>query len=117
MSTAEEQGWVPATYLNSHSGTRDDLDLGASKAGEGKTLKCYEKHAHTHAHTHTQLIIVKIRAHTHTDTHTHFFPSGTKYNKTTQGLPHYLSVSCGQAHSPAPLAGEQPTDSDELKSI
>ncbi|CAL8391167.1 unnamed protein product [Arctogadus glacialis] len=34
VSTAEEQGWVPATYLNSHSGTRDDLDLGASKAGE-----------------------------------------------------------------------------------
>ncbi|XP_044071322.1 SH3 and PX domain-containing protein 2A-like isoform X2 [Siniperca chuatsi] len=34
VSTAEEQGWVPATYLNSHSGTRDDLELGASKAGE-----------------------------------------------------------------------------------
>lgn len=38
VSTAEEQGWVPATYLNSHSGTRDDLDLGASKSGEGKPL-------------------------------------------------------------------------------
>lgn len=38
VSTAEEQGWVPATYLNSHSGTRDDLELGASKAGEGKSL-------------------------------------------------------------------------------
>uniref|UniRef100_A0A3P9LZY2 SH3 and PX domain-containing protein 2A n=1 Tax=Oryzias latipes TaxID=8090 RepID=A0A3P9LZY2_ORYLA len=34
VSTAEEQGWVPATYLNSHSGTRDDLELGATKAGE-----------------------------------------------------------------------------------
>ncbi|XP_062286641.1 SH3 and PX domain-containing protein 2A isoform X2 [Scomber scombrus] len=34
VSTAEEQGWVPATYLNTHSGTRDDLELGASKAGE-----------------------------------------------------------------------------------
>ncbi|XP_075997898.1 SH3 and PX domain-containing protein 2A-like isoform X2 [Genypterus blacodes] len=34
VSTAEEQGWVPATYLNSNSGTRDDLELGASKAGE-----------------------------------------------------------------------------------
>ncbi|XP_046885705.1 SH3 and PX domain-containing protein 2A isoform X1 [Hypomesus transpacificus] len=34
VSTAEEQGWVPATYLNSHSGTRDDLELGASRAGE-----------------------------------------------------------------------------------
>lgn len=34
VSTAEEQGWVPATYLNSHSGTRDDLELGASKVGE-----------------------------------------------------------------------------------
>uniref|UniRef100_A0A3P9PC13 SH3 and PX domain-containing protein 2A n=1 Tax=Poecilia reticulata TaxID=8081 RepID=A0A3P9PC13_POERE len=31
VSTAEEQGWVPATYLNSHNGTRDDLELGASK--------------------------------------------------------------------------------------
>lgn len=38
VSTAEEQGWVPATYLNSHSGTRDDLELGASKAGEGKLV-------------------------------------------------------------------------------
>ncbi|XP_034041649.1 SH3 and PX domain-containing protein 2A-like isoform X2 [Thalassophryne amazonica] len=34
VSTAEEQGWVPATYLNAHSGTRDDLELGASKTGE-----------------------------------------------------------------------------------
>ncbi|KAK2921785.1 SH3 and PX domain-containing protein 2A-like isoform X2 [Channa argus] len=34
VSTAEEQGWVPATYLNPHSGTRDDLELGASKVGE-----------------------------------------------------------------------------------
>nr|XP_015800369.2 SH3 and PX domain-containing protein 2A isoform X1 [Nothobranchius furzeri] len=34
VSTAEEQGWVPATYLNSHSGTRDDLEVSASKAGE-----------------------------------------------------------------------------------
>uniref|UniRef100_A0A665XB17 SH3 and PX domain-containing protein 2A n=1 Tax=Echeneis naucrates TaxID=173247 RepID=A0A665XB17_ECHNA len=34
VSTAEEQGWVPATYLNSHSGTRDDLEVGASRAGE-----------------------------------------------------------------------------------
>ncbi|XP_072292388.1 SH3 and PX domain-containing protein 2A-like isoform X2 [Eucyclogobius newberryi] len=34
VSTAEEQGWVPATYLNSQSGTRDDLELGASKSGE-----------------------------------------------------------------------------------
>ncbi|XP_077351994.1 SH3 and PX domain-containing protein 2A-like isoform X2 [Festucalex cinctus] len=34
VSTSEEQGWVPATYLNSHSGTRDDLEVGASKSGE-----------------------------------------------------------------------------------
>uniref|UniRef100_A0A3B4AJ21 Uncharacterized protein n=1 Tax=Periophthalmus magnuspinnatus TaxID=409849 RepID=A0A3B4AJ21_9GOBI len=27
VSTSEEQGWVPATYLDSQSGTRDDLDL------------------------------------------------------------------------------------------
>ncbi|XP_047207306.1 SH3 and PX domain-containing protein 2A-like isoform X4 [Girardinichthys multiradiatus] len=38
VSTAEEQGWVPATYLNSHNGTRDDLELGASKAGEEKYI-------------------------------------------------------------------------------
>lgn len=37
VSTAEEQGWVPATYLNTHSNTRDDLELGASKSGEGKS--------------------------------------------------------------------------------
>lgn len=35
VSTAEEQGWVPATYLDSQSGTRDDLDLGTSRTGEG----------------------------------------------------------------------------------
>uniref|UniRef100_A0A672JCF2 SH3 and PX domain-containing protein 2A n=1 Tax=Salarias fasciatus TaxID=181472 RepID=A0A672JCF2_SALFA len=34
VSTSEEQGWVPATYLNSNSGTRDDSEVGASKAGE-----------------------------------------------------------------------------------
>nr|XP_057933416.1 SH3 and PX domain-containing protein 2A isoform X2 [Doryrhamphus excisus] len=33
VSTAEEQGWVPATYLDSQSGTRDDLDLGTSRTG------------------------------------------------------------------------------------
>uniref|UniRef100_A0A672Z613 SH3 and PX domains 2Aa n=1 Tax=Sphaeramia orbicularis TaxID=375764 RepID=A0A672Z613_9TELE len=27
VSTSEEQGWVPATYLDSQNGTRDDLDL------------------------------------------------------------------------------------------
>uniref|UniRef100_A0A672MYG3 SH3 and PX domains 2Aa n=1 Tax=Sinocyclocheilus grahami TaxID=75366 RepID=A0A672MYG3_SINGR len=37
VSTAEEQGWVPATYLDSQSGTRDDLDLGTSRSGEGRT--------------------------------------------------------------------------------
>uniref|UniRef100_A0A3B4Y7L2 SH3 and PX domain-containing protein 2A n=1 Tax=Seriola lalandi dorsalis TaxID=1841481 RepID=A0A3B4Y7L2_SERLL len=34
VSTAEEQGWVPATYLDSQNGTRDDLDLGTSRTGE-----------------------------------------------------------------------------------
>uniref|UniRef100_A0A4W5NPG0 SH3 and PX domain-containing protein 2A n=1 Tax=Hucho hucho TaxID=62062 RepID=A0A4W5NPG0_9TELE len=34
VSTAEEQGWVPATYLNTHSNTRDDLELGTSKSRE-----------------------------------------------------------------------------------
>ncbi|KAM9454783.1 SH3 and PX domain-containing protein 2A isoform 5-T5 [Clarias gariepinus] len=34
VSTAEEQGWVPATYLDAQTGTRDDLDLGTSRSGE-----------------------------------------------------------------------------------
>ncbi|KAM9313912.1 SH3 and PX domain-containing protein 2A [Pholidichthys leucotaenia] len=34
VSTAEEQGWVPATYLESQNRTRDDLDLGTSRTGE-----------------------------------------------------------------------------------
>ncbi|KYO40621.1 SH3 and PX domain-containing protein 2A isoform X2 [Alligator mississippiensis] len=34
VSTAEEQGWVPATYLESQNGTRDDSDINTSKAGE-----------------------------------------------------------------------------------
>ncbi|KAF7216641.1 transcript variant X2, partial [Nothobranchius furzeri] len=34
VSTSEEQGWVPATYLDSQNGTRDDLDLGTSRTGE-----------------------------------------------------------------------------------
>ncbi|XP_024658492.2 SH3 and PX domain-containing protein 2A isoform X3 [Maylandia zebra] len=34
VSTAEEQGWVPATYLDSQNGTRDDLDLGTSRTVE-----------------------------------------------------------------------------------
>lgn len=62
VSTAEEQGWVPATYLNSHSGTRDDLELGASKAGEGKSLHTLLplKHNLTHSviHPHTDATLV-----------------------------------------------------------
>ncbi|NWQ72777.1 SPD2A protein, partial [Columbina picui] len=34
VSTAEEQGWVPATYLESQNGTRDDSDINTSKLGE-----------------------------------------------------------------------------------
>ncbi|XP_062866784.1 SH3 and PX domain-containing protein 2A isoform X3 [Trichomycterus rosablanca] len=34
VSTAEEQGWVPATYLDAQAGTRDDLELGTSRSGE-----------------------------------------------------------------------------------
>ncbi|XP_006630820.1 SH3 and PX domain-containing protein 2A isoform X2 [Lepisosteus oculatus] len=34
VSTAEEQGWVPATYLDSQNGTRDDLELSTSRTGE-----------------------------------------------------------------------------------
>uniref|UniRef100_A0A2K6F5H2 SH3 and PX domain-containing protein 2A n=1 Tax=Propithecus coquereli TaxID=379532 RepID=A0A2K6F5H2_PROCO len=34
VSTSEEQGWVPATYLEAQNGTRDDSDINTSKAGE-----------------------------------------------------------------------------------
>ncbi|GCC34027.1 hypothetical protein chiPu_0012500 [Chiloscyllium punctatum] len=34
VSTAEEQGWVPATYLEAQNGTRDDLDISTTRAGE-----------------------------------------------------------------------------------
>ncbi|XP_030741796.1 SH3 and PX domain-containing protein 2A isoform X2 [Echinops telfairi] len=34
VSTSEEQGWVPATYLEAQSGTRDDSDINTSKTGE-----------------------------------------------------------------------------------
>lgn len=36
VSTSEEQGWVPATYLEAQNGTRDDSDINTSKTGEGK---------------------------------------------------------------------------------
>lgn len=39
MSTSEEQGWVPATYLEAQNGTRDDSDINTSKTGEGKNLQ------------------------------------------------------------------------------
>lgn len=38
MSTSEEQGWVPATYLEAQNGTRDDSDINTSKTGEGEGL-------------------------------------------------------------------------------
>ncbi|XP_044293987.1 SH3 and PX domain-containing protein 2A isoform X2 [Varanus komodoensis] len=34
VSTSEEQGWVPATYLESQSGVRDDSEINMSKGGE-----------------------------------------------------------------------------------
>ncbi|XP_027385322.1 SH3 and PX domain-containing protein 2A isoform X5 [Bos indicus x Bos taurus] len=34
VSTSEEQGWVPATYLEAQNGTRDDSDINTSKTGE-----------------------------------------------------------------------------------
>ncbi|XP_043911494.1 SH3 and PX domain-containing protein 2A [Protopterus annectens] len=34
VSTAEEQGWVPATYLESQSGTKDDSEISTLKTGE-----------------------------------------------------------------------------------
>lgn len=39
MSTSEEQGWVPATYLEAQNGTRDDSDINTSKTGEGEGLR------------------------------------------------------------------------------
>lgn len=57
VSTAEEQGWVPATYLNSHSGTRDDLELGASKAGEGERPHARQAAAPTKTYTHSHSVL------------------------------------------------------------
>ncbi|KAM8782958.1 SH3 and PX domain-containing protein 2A isoform 2-T2 [Rhynchonycteris naso] len=34
VSTSEEQGWVPATYLEAQNGTRDDSEINTSKTGE-----------------------------------------------------------------------------------
>ncbi|XP_044153808.1 SH3 and PX domain-containing protein 2A isoform X1 [Bufo gargarizans] len=34
VSTAEEQGWVPATYLDCQSGTKDDSEINNSKSGD-----------------------------------------------------------------------------------
>ncbi|XP_066456980.1 SH3 and PX domain-containing protein 2A isoform X2 [Eleutherodactylus coqui] len=34
VSTAEEQGWVPATYLDTQSGTKDDSEINTSKSGD-----------------------------------------------------------------------------------
>ncbi|XP_062834882.1 SH3 and PX domain-containing protein 2A-like [Anolis carolinensis] len=34
VSTSEEQGWVPATYLESQSGVRDDSEINMSQGGE-----------------------------------------------------------------------------------
>lgn len=38
VSTSEEQGWVPATYLEAQNGTRDDSEINTSKTGEGEGL-------------------------------------------------------------------------------
>ncbi|KAI4833156.1 hypothetical protein KUCAC02_016070 [Chaenocephalus aceratus] len=45
VSTAEEQGWVPATYLDSQNVTRDDLDLGTSRTGEEEKYLTIQPHA------------------------------------------------------------------------
>ncbi|XP_077311386.1 SH3 and PX domain-containing protein 2A isoform X2 [Lithobates pipiens] len=34
VSTAEEQGWVPATYLDCQSGSKDDSEIHTSKSGD-----------------------------------------------------------------------------------
>ncbi|XP_068583891.1 SH3 and PX domain-containing protein 2A isoform X6 [Cebidichthys violaceus] len=44
VSTAEEQGWVPATYLDSQNVTRDDLDLGTSRTGEEEKYMTIQPH-------------------------------------------------------------------------
>ncbi|XP_063100712.1 SH3 and PX domain-containing protein 2A isoform X3 [Cavia porcellus] len=44
VSTSEEQGWVPATYLEAQNGTRDDSDINTPKAGEvSKRRKAYQR--------------------------------------------------------------------------
>ncbi|XP_071985638.1 SH3 and PX domain-containing protein 2A isoform X5 [Engystomops pustulosus] len=45
VSTAEEQGWVPATYLDSQSGTKDDSEINTSKSGDvTKRRKAHLRH-------------------------------------------------------------------------
>lgn len=55
VSTAEEQGWVPATYLDSQNATRDDLDLGTFRTGEGQCRKTRP------APTHIDLLIAPLQ--------------------------------------------------------
>ncbi|XP_021101347.1 SH3 and PX domain-containing protein 2A isoform X2 [Heterocephalus glaber] len=44
VSTSEEQGWVPATYLEAQNGTRDDSDIHTSRTGEvSKRRKAYQR--------------------------------------------------------------------------
>uniref|UniRef100_A0A8D2D1P1 SH3 and PX domain-containing protein 2A n=1 Tax=Sciurus vulgaris TaxID=55149 RepID=A0A8D2D1P1_SCIVU len=45
VSTSEEQGWVPAIYLEAQNGTRDDSDINTSKTGEvSKRRKAHLQH-------------------------------------------------------------------------
>ncbi|NIG57869.1 SH3 and PX domain-containing protein 2A isoform X5 [Pontoporia blainvillei] len=46
VSTSEEQGWVPATYLEAQNGTRDDSDINTSKTGEGSRVTEANPQAH-----------------------------------------------------------------------
>ncbi|XP_038834964.1 SH3 and PX domain-containing protein 2A-like isoform X2 [Salvelinus namaycush] len=45
VSTAEEQGWVPATYLDSQNGTRDDLELSTVRTGEEEKYMTVQPYA------------------------------------------------------------------------
>ncbi|XP_068113443.1 SH3 and PX domain-containing protein 2A isoform X3 [Hyperolius riggenbachi] len=45
VSTAEEQGWVPATYLDSQSGSKDDSEIHTSKSGDEEKYTTIQPYA------------------------------------------------------------------------
>lgn len=61
VSSAEQQGWVPATYLDSQNATRDDLDLGTFRTGEGQCRKTQPATMLLSTPTHTELRLAPLQ--------------------------------------------------------